>query len=157
VKITIISIGKFSQQDPNRELFLNYQKRLSWKIELKELELKKSNLANLQGDVLKNKEGELLLSKVPNSATIIALDEKSKMLTSVEFASTIKHYGNHGNSNLAFIIGGADGLSEEIKQKADLMLSLSKMTFPHLMIRSFLLEQIYRANTIINNHPYHRI
>ncbi len=152
MKITILSIGKFRNQDPNKELFLEYQKRLNWKIELKELELK----GNLQGATLKIKEGELLLSKVPNSSKIIALDEKGKIFSSTEFAIIIKNYGIQGNSDLTFIIGGADGLSTELKQKADLILSLSKMTFPHLMIRSFLIEQIYRANTIINNHPYHR-
>ena len=94
---------------------------------------------------------------MPNSAKIIALDEGGKMFSSVEFAKKIKNYGDYGQSNLAFIIGGADGLGEEIKQRADLILSFSKMTFPHLMIRAFLMEQIYRASTIINNHPYHRI
>ncbi len=152
MKITILSIGKFRNQDPSRELFLEYQKRLSWKIELKELELK----GNIQGEALKIKEGELLLSKVPGAAKIIALDEKGKMFSSPEFASVIKNYANQGNSELAFIIGGADGLSNELKQKADLILSFSKMTFPHLMIRSFLIEQIYRASTILSGHPYHR-
>lgn len=152
MKITILSIGKFRNQDPSRELFLEYQKRLNWKVELKELELK----GNIQGEALKIKEGELLLSKVPNNSKIIALDEKGKMFSSPEFATVIKNYGNQGSSDLTFIIGGADGLSNELKQKADLMLSLGKMTFPHLMIRSFLIEQIYRANTIINGHPYHR-
>jgi len=152
MKITILSIGKFRNQDPVQELFLEYKKRLNWKIELKELELK----GNLQGETLKIKEGELLLSKVPNGSKIIALDEKGKMFSSPEFADVIRNYGNQGNSDLSFIIGGADGLSVELKQKADLILSFSKMTFPHLMIRSFLIEQIYRANTIISGHPYHR-
>lgn len=152
MKISIFSIGKFRKSDPAQELFLEYKKRLNWKIELKELELK----GNFQGEVLKIKEGELLLSKVSYNSKIIALDEKGKMLSSLEFANSIKNYANQGISDLTFIIGGADGLSVELKQKADLILSFSKMTFPHLMIRSFLIEQIYRANTIINNHPYHR-
>lgn len=152
MKITIASIGKFSKNDPNRELFLEYQKRLPWKLELKELETKGS----LQNEALKAKEAELLLANVPNSAKIIALDEKGKMLSSLEFAGSIQNFANQGNSSLAFIIGGADGLGEEVKKRADLVLSFSKMTFPHLMIRSFLAEQIYRAYTIINNHPYHR-
>jgi 23S rRNA (pseudouridine1915-N3)-methyltransferase len=152
MRIAILSIGKFRKSDPTQELFLEYQKRLNWKIELKELELK----GNLSGEILKIKEGELLLSKATQNSKIIALDEKGKMLSSVEFASAIKNYANQGISDLTFIIGGADGLSTELKQKADLILSFSKMTFPHLMIRSFLIEQIYRANTIINNHPYHR-
>ncbi len=152
MKISIISIGKFSKNDPNYDLFLKYQKRLSWKLELKELEAK----GNLQGEVLKMREAELLLGNVPSSAKIIALDEKGRMLSSQEFASSIQNFANNGSSNLAFIIGGADGLGEEVKKKADLVLSFGKMTFPHMMIRSFLAEQIYRANSIINNHPYHR-
>jgi 23S rRNA (pseudouridine1915-N3)-methyltransferase len=152
MKITILSIGKFRNLDPCKELFLEYQKRLNWKIELKELELK----GNIQGEALKIKEGELLISKVASGSKIIALDEKGKIFSSEEFATVIKNYGNQGNSDLTFIIGGADGLSAQLKQKADLILSFSKMTFPHLMIRSFLIEQIYRANTIISGHPYHR-
>ncbi len=152
MKITIISIGKFSKNDPNFELFLKYQQRLPWKLELKELEVKGS----LQGEVLKAKEADLLLDNVLNSSKIIALDEKGKQLSSQEFASSIQNFANCGNSNLAFLIGGADGLSEKVKKRADLILSFSKMTFPHLMIRSFLTEQIYRAYTIINHHPYHR-
>ena len=101
-------------------------------------------------------EAEILLNNVPNGAKIIALDEKGKEFSSVDFAEKLKNFANLGDSNLAFIIGGADGLSEELKRKADLILSFSKMTFPHMMIRAFLTEQIYRAYTIINNHPYHR-
>ena len=153
MKITIISMGKFAKNDANLELFLKYKKRLPWKLELKELETK----GNFQGEVLRAKEAELLLANVLASAKIIALDEKGKTLSSPEFAGAIQNFANLGNSNLAFIIGGADGLSEELKKRADLVLSFSKMTFPHLMIRSFLTEQIYRAYTIINNHPYHRI
>lgn len=160
MKITILSIGKFRNQDANQKIFLDYQKRLDWKIELKELELKNGNSANLQassgGEIIKNKEAELLLSKAPSSAKIIALDEKGKMLTSIEFAKQIRKYQDEGNSNLAFIIGGAGGLGDDIKKKADLILSFSAMTMPHIMIRSFLIEQIYRAQTIINHHPYHR-
>jgi len=153
MKITIISIGKFAKNDPNLEIFLKYQKRLPWKLTLKELEVK----GNLQNEVLKIKEAELLCANVPSAAKIIALDEKGKTFSSPQFAETIQNFANFGNSNLAFIIGGAGGLSEGLKLKADLVLSFSQMTFPHLMIRSFLAEQIYRAYTIINHHPYHRI
>jgi 23S rRNA (pseudouridine1915-N3)-methyltransferase len=126
---------------------------LPWKLEIKELELKN----NLSGEVLKSKEAEILLKAVPSSAKIIALDEKGKNLSSPEFAKSIENFGSSGNSHLAFIIGGADGLSDDVKKRADLILSFGKMTFPHMMIRAFLSEQIYRAYTIINNHPYHRI
>ncbi|MFT6331775.1 MAG: 23S rRNA (pseudouridine1915-N3)-methyltransferase [Lentimonas sp.] len=153
MKITIISIGKFSKNDPNLELFSKYQKRLPWKVELKELEVK----GNLKGEVLKAKEAETLLNAVPNGAKIIALDEKGEEFSSVKFSQKLEKFGNCGDSNLAFIIGGADGLSADLKKKASLLISFSKMTFPHMMVRSFLIEQIYRAYSIINNHPYHRI
>lgn len=152
MKITILSIGKFSKNDPNLDLFLEYQKRLKWKLELKELMVK----GNFEGQVLKAKEAEILLNNLPENSKIIALDEKGKMFSSSEFAEQIKNYTNHGASHLSFIIGGADGLDDEIKRKADLVLSFGKMTFPHMMIRAFLSEQLYRAWTIINGHPYHR-
>ncbi len=157
MNITILSIGKFAHLDASKEIFLKYHKRLSWKVDLQELELKKINSSKLSSEVLKAKEGELLLTKVPIGAKIIALDERGKMFSSPEFAAIIKNYGNLGQSNLAFIIGGADGLSENVRKQADLLLSLSKMTFPHLLIRAFLMEQIYRCSSIISNHPYHRI
>lgn len=156
MKITILSIGKFSKNDPNLNLFAEYQKRLpkgqGWKLELKELGVK----GNFEGEVLKNKEGEVLLNNIPANSKVIALDERGKSLSSPEFAGYIKDLSNRGTSHLTFIIGGADGLSEELKKRADLILCFGKMTFPHMMIRSFLSEQIYRAYTIINNHPYHR-
>ena len=123
MKISILSIGQFRKNDPNQQLFLEYKKRLSWKVELKELELKKGNQSSLQGEALKIKEGQLLLSCVPASAKIIALDEGGKIFSSIEFANVIQNYNNQGNSNLAFIIGGADGLSLEVRKKADLILS----------------------------------
>lgn len=152
MKITILSIGKFSKNDPNFDLFLEYQKRLKWKLELKELVVK----GNLEGVALKAKEAEILLNNIPESSKIIALDERGKIMSSPEFANQIKDYANRGSSNLTFIIGGADGLSDEVRKKADLILSFGKMTFPHMMIRAFLSEQLYRAWTIINGHPYHR-
>lgn len=150
MKINIIAIGKMRNHDSNYQLFAEYQKRLPWKIDLRELEVK-SNLANL-----KEKEADLLLAAIPAAAKVIVLDERGSMLSSRDLAKAIKDYGNSGSSNLAFIIGGADGVSDRVKNRADLILSFSKMTFPHLMIRSFLIEQIYRSYTIISNHPYHR-
>ena len=69
----------------------------------------------------------------------------------------LENMNTSGNSNIAFIIGGAFGLSQEIKNRADILISLSRLTFPHLMVRTILIEQLYRASTIINNHPYHKI
>jgi 23S rRNA (pseudouridine1915-N3)-methyltransferase len=151
MNITIISIGRF-KNNPQKEIFEIYLKRLTWSVNLRELEVK----AALSGDVLKEKEGQLLLDNIPASAKIILLDEKGKNPSSKEFADLLKNYQANGYGNLAFIIGGASGVSEAVKNKADIILSLGKLTFPHMMVRSILAEQLYRAYSILNNHPYHR-
>jgi 23S rRNA (pseudouridine1915-N3)-methyltransferase len=87
---------------------------------------------------------------------LIALDEKGKEFTSQNFAKLIADFSLRGDSNLTFIIGGANGLDAQILNRANLKMSLSLMTFPHLMVRSILLEQLYRAQSIIAGHPYHR-
>lgn len=153
MKITIISIGKF-EKSLFKPLFDDYLKRLKWKINLKELEVKNSK--SLPSNDLKKEEAKLILANIKEGEKIIALDEKGEIFTSRKFAKLISNFAVNGNSSLSFIIGGADGLDEEIIKKAHMQISLSQMTFPHMMVRVILLEQIYRAFTIINNHPYHR-
>lgn len=85
----------------------------------------------------------------------IALDERGKQLTTLETAEQFKQWQNFGR-NIAFVIGGADGLHASIRQKADKLWSLSKLTMPHGMVRVMLSEQLYRAYSVVNNHPYHR-
>ncbi len=153
MKITILSIGKFDKS-PYRELFEFYLKRLKWKIDLKEIEFK--NTKSFEESKIKHEEGVLLLKNLHNFSKIIVLDENGKQFSSQEFANILENFNVAGNSNIAFLIGGAFGLSEEVKNKADILLSVSKMTLPHLMVRGFLIEQIYRASTIIANHPYHK-
>ena len=84
------------------------------------------------------------------------LDEKGKTITSSEFARDIELFQTSKNGKTQIIIGGADGLSDEIRQRADLLLSFGQQTWPHMMVRIMLLEQLYRAEKIIANHPYHR-
>ena len=153
MKITILSIGKFDKS-LYRELFEYYLKRLKWKIELKEIEFK--NTKSYEESKIKHEEGVLLLKYFHNFSKVIVLDERGKQYSSIEFATILENFNVTGDSNIAFVIGGAFGLSEEVKNKADILLSISKMTLPHLMVRSFLIEQIYRASTIISNHPYHK-
>ena len=154
MKITILSIGKFDKS-PYQELFEYYLKRLKWKIELREIEFK--NTKSYEESKIKQEEGVLLLKNLHNFSKIIVLDERGKQFSSPEFANILENFNVAGDSNIAFVIGGAFGLSEEVKNKADILLSISKMTLPHLMVRGFLIEQIYRASTIISNHPYHKI
>lgn len=153
MRITILSIGKFDRSSYG-ELFEFYQKRLKWKIELRELDFKASK--SFEDNKIKDQEAKLLIKYFDNFSKIIALDETGKQYSSNEFAKTLNEMNINGDSNIAFVIGGAYGLSAEIKAKANILMSLSKLTFPHLMVRVLLIEQIYRASTIISNHPYHK-
>jgi 23S rRNA (pseudouridine1915-N3)-methyltransferase len=103
----------------------------------------------------KNQENAELIKKIDNKSYIIALDEKGKNLSSLEFAGKIGDLQEQYN-NIVFLIGGADGLTLGLKNKVHLILSLSRATMPHSLARLVLVEQLYRAKTIINNHPYHR-
>lgn len=153
MKISIISIGKF-ENSPHKLVFDTYLKRLKWKIELKEYDLK--NAHNLSVEKIKEGEGELILKALKPSSKLIALDEKGKQFTSLDFSKLIAGFALEGSSDLSFVIGGSAGLSAEVLKKAHLKISLSAMTFPHLMVRAILMEQLYRAQSIIAGHPYHR-
>jgi len=152
MKINILSIGKFKKNSEYEKIFNEYKKRLSWRVNLKELTLQKKS----SGESLKKIEGEKLLQSTNSKAKIISLDERGKIITSIEFANLIKTYQVNGFSDIDFIIGGADGLSKEVRDKSDYILSFGKMVFPHLMIRVMLIEQLYRASTILSGHPYHK-
>ncbi len=153
MKITIISIGKF-ENSVHRSVFDTYLKRMKWTIELKEFELKNAN--NLNAIQVKEGEAQLIAKAIKAGSVVIALDEKGKGFSSQNFAKLIADFSVKGDSHLTFIIGGANGLATEILNRANLKISLSLMTFPHLMVRSILLEQLYRAQSIIAGHPYHR-
>jgi 23S rRNA (pseudouridine1915-N3)-methyltransferase len=153
MRITILSIGKF-ENSPHKAVFENYLKRLKWKVELRELELK--NAQNMSVDKIKEGEGELILKALKPSSKLIVLDERGKQFGSIAFSKMISDFALAGDSDLTFVIGGSDGLSQEVLKKAGLKISLSTMTFPHLMVRAILIEQIYRAQSIIAGHPYHR-
>lgn len=153
MKLSIISPGNFGNS-PHKNVFEEYRKRLKWKLELKEIELK--NAQNFSSEKLKECEADLILKTLKPASKLIALDEGGRQFSSVEFAKLISDFALHGDSDLTFVIGGADGLSKKILQKASLKISLGIMTFPHLMVRAMLAEQLYRAATIIDKHPYHR-
>ena len=104
---------------------------------------------------VKNEEGRILLQKVSTSDTVILLDERGKSLSSNAFSKEIKNYMINGNNKIIFLIGGPHGFSTEIYNKFPKTIALSKMTFSHQMVRLFFCEQLYRAFTIINKHPYH--
>ena len=155
MKIKLLVIGKTDDRNLN-ELIAIYQKRLqhyiSFQLEIIP-DLKNSkNLSQLQQ---KEKEGELILSKIQATDQLILLDEKGKEHRSIEFANYLQKKMNSGIKQLVFVIGGPYGFSEAVYKKAMGKLSFSKMTFSHQMIRLFVVEQIYRGFTILRNEPYH--
>lgn len=115
------------------------------------------NAKNLSQGELKNKEGELLCAQFAKYDHIVLLDENGKHFTSVEFAELINKRANMSIKRLCFVIGGAYGFSDDVYGAAKEKISLSKMTFSHQMIRILIVEQIYRAFTILNGEPYHHI
>jgi 23S rRNA (pseudouridine1915-N3)-methyltransferase len=111
--------------------------------------------SSLSAEQLKVKEGEIILSKLKPDDRLVLLDEKGKSFTSVGFADFLQGQMNQGQKQLVFVIGGAYGFSEAVYKKAMYKISLSEMTFSHQLIRVLFMEQMYRAMTILNNHPYH--
>jgi 23S rRNA (pseudouridine1915-N3)-methyltransferase len=152
MRIILAAVGKMKHQSPYLEALSDFQKRTKWDISIKEVEEKRP----LASQELKEKEAELLLNSLPSDAIIIALDEQGVQKTSPEFATLLKQYEDKGTRTLAFLIGGVAGHGTLIHQKAHMLLSLGKMTWPHMLVRLLLMEQIYRAQTILTGHPYHK-
>ena len=155
MRINLICIGKTDDKEISR-LIQYYQNRLPkhWNFEVTEIPDVK-NAKNLSPELLKKEEGKLFLMLTENSDHVVLLDEKGKQFTSREFAAKIDNWMNSSLKKISFFIGGAYGFSEEIYQRANEKMSLSKMTFTHQMIRLFCVEQIYRADQILQGKPYH--
>ncbi len=134
-------------------LFAFYASRCKPKLKLVELELP---TRDLKGGDSKEKEGTLLLKHLPSAGTIIACDEHGDSFDSRGFAAKLETQHDKRGPQLTFIIGGADGLHESVLAKSHAKLSLGRMTWPHLLVRVLLAEQIYRAQSIRAGHPYHR-
>jgi len=153
--IKLLAIGKTD----NKELQIlidDYQKRLGFYIKFEfEIIPDIKNSKNLTEDQQKEKEGELILSKLNATDVLILLDEKGKQMDSISFSNYLQKHMNSGIKQLVFVIGGPYGFSPEVFEKAQGKLSLSKMTFSHQMVRLFVIEQLYRAFTILRNEPYH--
>lgn len=152
MRATIAAIGKAAARSPEQVLFQEYLKRLPWKIDLREYELKKT----LTAAARKQQETTLLLDATRQADRLIALDERGETLSSEELARKFATWQQQGASHIGFVIGGSDGLDEPARKEADLVLSFGRLTWPHLMVRAMLAEQLYRAHTLITGHPYHR-
>ena len=140
------------KKSPENEILETYLKRCPWNVKIIEVEERRP----IKGAERMAREGDLLLNAIPDGATVVALDERGKEMRSTVFAEKIRTFQDNGTNNLVFLIGGADGYDEKVKAKADIKISFGSMTWPHMMVRAMLGEQLYRASTILQGHPYHK-
>ncbi|MCF6094644.1 23S rRNA (pseudouridine(1915)-N(3))-methyltransferase RlmH [Microaerobacter geothermalis] len=159
MRMTILSVGKLKEKYLKQGIN-EYIKRLSpyAKLQLIEVPDEKAPdiLSQAEEEQVKNREGEKILSHLKGDDYVIALAIEGKMVSSEQLAEKLDQLATYGTSSITFIIGGSLGLSDEVKKRADLQLSFSKMTFPHQLMRLILLEQIYRAFRINRGEPYHK-
>ncbi len=155
MNIKLIAIGK--TDDKNLQSLINdYSKRLSFYIKFDlEIIADIKNVKNLSENQQKEKEGELILSKITATDQLILLDENGKTFSSIKFSEELQKKMNSGIKTLIFVIGGPYGFSENVYAKSNGKISLSQMTFSHQMVRLFFIEQLYRGFTILKNEPYH--
>ncbi|MBO21790.1 MAG: 23S rRNA (pseudouridine(1915)-N(3))-methyltransferase RlmH [Rhodospirillaceae bacterium] len=152
MQIVIGAIGRL-RAGPEATLFRHFHKRITaWQVEVREFELKRKVARERVCDA----ESELLLSAVPDGAHVIALDETGKLATSAGLATDIGFLQDSGCRDLVFLIGGADGHGAAVRARADRTIAFGRNTWPHLLMRALLAEQVYRAQQIITRHPYHR-
>lgn len=159
MNITLISVGKLKEKYL-KSAIEEYSKRLTRYCKLNIIEVADEqtpdNASEKEELQIKNKEGQKILSHIKDNMFVVALDLKGKMLSSEELAGFIKECGVRGDSNIAFVIGGSLGISDEVLKRSNFKLCFSKMTFPHQLFRVILLEQVYRGFRIINGEPYHK-
>lgn len=145
MKATIIAIGKCKKNSPEKQLIDEYIKRSGWEVTIKE-----------HDNASQEEEAKFLLSSVPAGAKAVVLDERGENMKSLELAAKAEKWMLDGCSEICFLIGGADGHLPSTRERADLLLSFGRLTLPHMLMRAVLAEQIYRIQTIISHHPYHR-
>ncbi len=141
----ILAIGKCKRNSPEAEIIAEYVKRSQWEIIIKE----KDNATQAE-------EARFLLENISHNAKVVVLDERGVNIKSLELAAKVEAWMLDGVSEICFLIGGADGHLPLVRERADLVLSFGRLTLPHMLMRAVLTEQIYRVQTIINHHPYHR-
>ena len=154
MKINLIAVGK-KMPDWISHGIEHYKKQLPKHFNFTITAIESQNRKSISPENTKNLEEKLILDAASDSNLLIALDESGKKQTSKELSKSIEKW-QHNGDNVALIIGGADGLSSELKQKCNLIWSLSDLTLTHSMARLLVVEQIYRGYSLLSNHPYHR-
>ncbi|MEC5395004.1 23S rRNA (pseudouridine(1915)-N(3))-methyltransferase RlmH [Bergeyella sp. RCAD1439] len=155
MRINLLCIGKTDDREI-RTLLAYYTSRLPrhWNFEIIEIPDVK-NAKNLTPELLKKEEAKLFQNHLDSGDMVILLDEKGKQYSSRDFAQKLDHWMNHSVKKITFLIGGAYGFAEEIHHRGNEKIALSKMTFTHQMVRLFIVEQLYRADQILQGKPYH--
>ena len=155
MKITLLTVGKTDRDWVKQGLDI-YTSRLKHYIPFSIVEIPElKNVSALSKDQIKSKEGELILKNIKPTDDVILLDERGKEHSSIEFAKLLQDKITYVGKDIVFIIGGAYGFCEEVYNRANSKMSLSRMTFSHQMVRAIFAEQIYRAFTIMRGEPYH--
>ncbi|MEZ0221423.1 23S rRNA (pseudouridine(1915)-N(3))-methyltransferase RlmH [Tardiphaga sp. 1201_B9_N1_1] len=158
--LLVISIGKL-KQGPERELAERYRDRfddIGRKLGFRGLAIHEISESRARDAATRiNEEAAAISALIPEKAVLVALDERGSSVDSVSFARHIGQWRDESVPHNVFVIGGADGLSPELRRKAKLSIAFGSATWPHQMVRVMLLEQIYRAATILAGHPYHRV
>ena len=151
MRLWLGAVGRI-KPGPEKTLFDSYAKRLSPPLTLVEVEEKRP----LSVSERQAQESKLLQAALPDKAFVVVLDERGAILSSEEFAGRMSKWQDDGVADLAFLIGGADGHDPALRDRAAFRLSLGAMTWPHMMVRVMLAEQVWRAQSILSGHPYHR-
>ncbi|CDK98974.1 putative Ribosomal RNA large subunit methyltransferase H, RlmH/YbeA [Magnetospirillum gryphiswaldense MSR-1 v2] len=151
MRLWLAAVGRV-KPGPELDLFNQYSKRLSVPIAVREVEEKRP----LPTPERMAREADLLLATLPPQAVVVALDERGKAMGSVDFATRVGRWRDDGTADLAFVIGGADGHGQAVRDRAALLLSFGAMTWPHMLVRAMVAEQLWRAQAILSGHPYHR-
>lgn len=159
MNISIVTVGKLKEKYLKAGI-AEYAKRLGAYAKIAEIEVADEKapeqLSEADMEIVKKKEGERILAKIPQDAYVIALAIDGKMKTSEQLAKDMESLMTYGRSKVVFVIGGSLGLHDEVLKRADEKLSFSKMTFPHQLMKLILLEQIYRGFRIMKGEPYHK-
>ncbi|SDH90307.1 23S rRNA (pseudouridine1915-N3)-methyltransferase [Alteribacillus persepolensis] len=159
MNITIIAVGKLKEKYL-KQAVEEYQKRLQPLAKTQVIEVADEKTpdgaSEKEKQLVKQKEGERILSKLASNMYVIALEPKGTMITSEKMAGKVADLALHGKSKMAFVIGGSLGLDEKVANRADFLWSFSPLTFPHQLMRVMLLEQIYRSFQINRGTPYHK-
>ena len=149
MEIIVAAVGRM-KAGPARDLWDDYAKRIGWNLTLREVEEKRP----LAGTELKVREADLLRKALPERTYLVSLDASGRTIESPTFARQMNDWQERGT--ITFLVGGADGLDATLLSQSSYVLSLGAMTWPHMLARVMLIEQIYRAQCILTNHPYHR-